>query len=370
MSNKKGLRLGSTLFSFTNEYHSRQYSLEQLLEEVAKRNIGPGVEIVGFSAIRGFPHTSDEFASHFRDLIAKLGLEPSCLGINADVYLRPDQPMTADESLAYHRAQIESAAKLGFPVARYQFLAGPEVIRRLLPTAEKLNVKLGLEIHAPHKVDSVEVMQYREMYAKENSPYLGFIPDFGASATAISPAFLRYVRKLGLPEGLISLAQKMWAEPEDPKNPHGKIEAFTARAQAEGLTWSRLASVLWHSVSSAVRSPAAGLRSCRRSCISTANSTTWMRMARCREFRTISCCRYLSKEDIPASCRANGKDTFFRTRAAWRKWRRTTDSATGFSVVPSGHVTRPHQYRLRELLTYVAARGRLIDARIRSSDCH
>ena len=235
MSNKKGLRLGSTLFSFTNEYHSRQYSLDQLLEQVAKRNIGPGVEIVGFSAIRGFPHTSDEFASHFRNLIAKLGLEPSCLGINADVYLRPDQPMTADESLAYHRAQIESAAKLGFPVARYQFLAGPEVIRRLLPTAEKLNVKLGLEIHAPHKVDSVEVMQYREMYAKENSPYLGFIPDFGASATAISPAFLRYVRKIGLPEGLISLVQKMWAEPDDPEKPHGKIEAFTARAQAEGF---------------------------------------------------------------------------------------------------------------------------------------
>ena len=235
MPEQKGLRLGATLFSFTNEYHGRQFSLDQLLEEVARRGLGPGVEIVGFSAVRGFPHTSDEFAGHFRNLLAKLGLEPSCLGINADVFLRPQQPMTPDQSLAYHVAQVESAAKLGFPVARYQFLAGPEVIRRLLPTAEKLNVKLGLEIHAPHKVDSPEVMEYREMYAEENSPYLGFIPDFGASASAISPAFLRFVRGLGMPEGLIALVQETWLEPDDPASPRGKREDFAAKANAAGF---------------------------------------------------------------------------------------------------------------------------------------
>ena len=235
MSKPKGLRLGSTLFSFTTEYHSRQYSLDQLLEQVAKRGVGPGVEIVGFSSIRDFPRISDEFAAHFRNLIAKLGLEPSCLSINADVFLRPAQPMTVEESLAYHVAQVETAAKLGFPVARYQFLAGTEVIRKLLPIAERLNVKLGLEIHAPHKVDSPEVMEYREMYAKENSPFLGFIPDFGASSTAISPAYLRFVRKLGMPEGLIAIVQEVWQAPDDPANPRGKHELLDAKAKLAGF---------------------------------------------------------------------------------------------------------------------------------------
>lgn len=236
MSNAAGLRLGSTFFSFTNEYHGRQYSLDQLLEEVARRNIGPGIEIVGFSAVRGFPHASDEFASHFRNLVARLGLEQSCLGINADVFLRPDQPMTPDESLAYHVAQVECAAKLGFPVARYQFLAGPEIIRRLLPTAERLNVKLGLEIHAPHRVDSPEVMEYREMYEKANSPYLGFIPDFGASATDVSPAYFQYLRQLGLPERLISLVNEMWLLPDNPARPDARHEQFVARAHADGFS--------------------------------------------------------------------------------------------------------------------------------------
>jgi hypothetical protein len=240
MTTVKGLRLGVTLFSFTSEYHGREYSLDQLLEKVAVLGLGPGVELVGFSHVRGFPNTTDEFADRFKSLMGRLGLEQSCLGINADIFLDPNKPMTADESLAYHTLQVETAAKLGFPVARYQFLAGPDVIRRLLPTAERLNVKLGLEIHAPHKVDSPEVMEYREMYEKENSPYLGFIPDFGASATAISPAYLRFVRNLGMPEGLISLVQEVWQQPDNPDRPHGKHEDFVKRAADAGFAKENL----------------------------------------------------------------------------------------------------------------------------------
>jgi hypothetical protein len=41
--------------------------------------------------------------------------EPSCLGINADIRIDPDRPMTADESGSYHERQLQAAAKLGFP---------------------------------------------------------------------------------------------------------------------------------------------------------------------------------------------------------------------------------------------------------------
>ena len=80
----KGLQLGVTLFSFTNEFHSRQYSFEQLLAKVAELNMGPGVEVVGYQSIRGFPSITDEFAARFRELMAKHHLQPSCLAINSD----------------------------------------------------------------------------------------------------------------------------------------------------------------------------------------------------------------------------------------------------------------------------------------------
>ncbi|HVB33463.1 MAG TPA: sugar phosphate isomerase/epimerase [Patescibacteria group bacterium] len=144
--------------------------------------------------------------------------------------------MTPDETLAYLDAQVDAAAKLGFPVARYQHLAGPDVIRRLLPKAERLGVKLGLEIHSPEKVNSPTVLKYREMYAKEKSPYLGFIPDFGSAARRVSPAFLDYCRELALPEALTAIAVELWQADDDPADPRSqKVAAFQARAKAAGF---------------------------------------------------------------------------------------------------------------------------------------
>jgi sugar phosphate isomerase/epimerase len=235
MEKKKGLKLGVTLFSFTNEFYGREYTLESLLEKIAELQLGPGIEIVGFAHLRNFPRITAQEADRFRNLISKLNLQQSCLGINADLYIEPKKPMTEADSLAYHEAQIDAAAKMGFPLVRYQFLAGPEVIRRLLPKAERLGVKLGLEIHAPEKVDSPVVMKYREMYERENSPYLGFVPDFGSTAERVSPAFIAYFRSIGIPEPLIALAQEIWNEPDVVGDPDSKIELFRERASVGGF---------------------------------------------------------------------------------------------------------------------------------------
>jgi sugar phosphate isomerase/epimerase len=232
MTETKGLRLGTTLFSFTNEFHGREYSLDELIAQVASLGLGPGIEIVGFAHVRGFPIVTDEFADHFRNQLAKAGLEQSCLGINADRWIIPDKPMSDDDLLAYHEVQIRAAAKLGFPAVRYQFGAGPELALRLLPLAEKLNVKLGMEIHAPDAVNSPVVMEFREMYAKADSPYLGFVPDFGSSAQRVSPAFGRYFKQIGLAPELVRLAESMW--PADPGDPHATISAFEQKAEAAG----------------------------------------------------------------------------------------------------------------------------------------
>lgn len=210
------IKLGSTLYSFTNEYHSRRYGVEDLIREVAKRNIGPGVEIVGFQSVRDFPLVSDAFADSFNRVITETGLTPTCLAINADALIDRDRPMTVDESVAYHEAQVRAAAKLGFPVARYQYAATPEVIERVTPLAERLQVKLGLEIHAPHTIDHPEVLAYREMYARVGSPYLGFIPDFGASARAVPKLYVDFFRWRGIDEDMIQKGLEIWDEDMEP----------------------------------------------------------------------------------------------------------------------------------------------------------
>ncbi|MFO1428079.1 MAG: TIM barrel protein [Steroidobacteraceae bacterium] len=212
---KPGLKLGTTLFSFTGEYHSREYTFEQLIAEVARRNLGPGLEIIGFQSIRGFPAMSDAFAERFRELMAQHGLQPSCFDANSDVMLRRGQMLSIEEQVAYHEPQIRAAAKLGFPTVRCQFTAPPEVLRRLVPLAEKLNVKMGPEIHAPLGLNSPPVVAYREMYAKVNSPCLGFVPDFGSTARSIPEPYLDTLRERGIPERLIQMALEIWKLPLD-----------------------------------------------------------------------------------------------------------------------------------------------------------
>lgn len=226
---RPGLKLGSTLFSFTNAFLRLDYSFEQLIAKVAELNLGPGIEVIGFQSIRGFPVVSDEFAARLRELIEQHRLVPSCLAINADVALRRGTLMSAEESVAYHEPQLRAAAKLGFPLVRYQFTASPEVIRRLVPLAEQLQVKMGLEIHAPHSPNSPEVLAYREMYAKVNSPCLGFIPDFGSSAKTIPPEYLDVLRAQGIGEDMLDAALEIWRATEDSATKkRGRFAEFAA----------------------------------------------------------------------------------------------------------------------------------------------
>lgn len=231
MSQVSQLKFGTTLYALTNEFLSRRYTFEELLEETSKRHTGPGVEIVGFQSIRGFPVVTDEFADRFKMLVDKYHLAPTSLGINADQEIRRGTIMSVDEMVAYHEPQLRAAAKLGFPVARYQYGAGPEVIRRLAPLAEKLNVKLGLEIHAPQHANHPDVLKFREMYDKVGSPYLGWIPDFSSTAKTVPPSLLAHFRDKGVPDDLIALALEVWHGAGDAQTRMGQ---YKERARAAG----------------------------------------------------------------------------------------------------------------------------------------
>lgn len=242
MSNlQKGLKLGTTLYSMTPAFHGREYSFEQLVRKVAAEGIGPGLEVVGFQSIRGFPEVSDEFADKFKALIEETGLTLSCLGINADLRIDPDKPMSDDDSVVYHERQVRAAAKLGFPLVRYQYPAGPAVIERVAPLAEKLGVKMGLEIHAPHHSQHPDVLAFREMYDRVGSKYLGFIPDFGATVRTVPPSFFEAQRELGVPEDLIKLAQEIWAEDGEP---YARRDRYIAAARAKGFEDRRIMSLV------------------------------------------------------------------------------------------------------------------------------
>lgn len=232
MTTSTGPQVGVTLYSFTNAWLSRKFELDGLLREVAKRGMGPNIEIIGFQSFKEFPDVSDEFAEHFKQLMAETGLNAVSCAINSDRFLKPGQQPIDDASLVeYHKRQLRSAKKMGFNLVRYQFALPVELLPQIAPYAEELDIRMGVEVHAPMWAGHPAVQAYGEMYDKLNTPYLGWIPDFGGTASRIPESMLNAAREIGAKESLLDRLKEIWVGPGMSHEKAGKLREW---AIAEG----------------------------------------------------------------------------------------------------------------------------------------
>lgn len=203
-------QLGITLYSASAEFRAGWYDFDGLLDRVAELGIGPGIEIVASQMIPTYPVVSDEFVATWRAAFDRHGFDASSFGANLDMGRRRDRDMTPDEEFEISELLFRGAKKLGFPLVRIQS-AKPELLTRLMPIAEELELKLAYEIHAPMGPNAPEIMKVRDVYEKLNSPLLGFVADFSSTMHAMSPTLLRAVRRAGLDDAAVDTLQQIWA---------------------------------------------------------------------------------------------------------------------------------------------------------------
>ena len=232
MSTAQAPQVGVTLYSFTNPWLTRKFDLEGLCREVVRRGMGPNIEIIGFQSFKEFPDVSDDFASRFRDLMAETGLNPVSCAINSDRFLKPgQQPIDDDALVEYHKRQLRSAKKMGFSLVRYQFTLPVELIPPVAAYAEELDIRMGVEVHAPMWAGHPAVQAYGEMYDKLDTPVLGWIPDFGGTSSRIPESMLEAARAAGAQESLLDRLKEIWA---GPGMGHEKARRLREGALAEG----------------------------------------------------------------------------------------------------------------------------------------
>jgi sugar phosphate isomerase/epimerase len=157
-----------------------------------------------------YPVVLDEFVARWRAAFDKHGFDESSFGANLDMGRRRDRDMTPDEEFEFSELLFHGAKKLGFPLVRIQS-AKPDLLRRLLPIAERLELKLAYEIHAPMGPNAPEILRVRDVYADLDSPLLGFVADFSSTMHAMSPTLLRAVRRAGLDDEAVDRLQQIWA---------------------------------------------------------------------------------------------------------------------------------------------------------------
>lgn len=172
------IKRGVSLYSFQEEYFLRKMSLEDILATVSGLGI-QGVEIIPDQMIPGYPIITDEFAKKWHGWMDKYGLTPVCIDMFLDWNKFKGRVMSDDERRDSITRDILNANKLGCTVIRVIHDVSPAILEPLAPIAEKNNVKLALEIHAPSYYTSPLEQELMAMFDRVKSPYLCFTLDLG-----------------------------------------------------------------------------------------------------------------------------------------------------------------------------------------------
>jgi sugar phosphate isomerase/epimerase len=178
MVSSHSIKRGVSLYSFQEEYFLRKMTLEDLIAATQKLDI-PGIEIIGDQMIPNYPNISDEFIKKWHGWMDKYERTPVCLDMFLDWNKYKGRVMTDEEKYESVVMDIKNANKLGCTVIRVIHDVKPSLLERLAPIAEKYNVKLALEIHAPSYYDSPFELELVETFQRVGSPYLCFTLDMG-----------------------------------------------------------------------------------------------------------------------------------------------------------------------------------------------
>ena len=232
-------QLGLTLYSASAEFRAGWFDFDGLLDRVAELGIGPGIEIVASQVLPTYPVVSDEFVTTWREAFDRHGFDASSFGANLDMGKRRDRDMTPDEEFEVSELLFRGAKKLGFPLVRIQS-AKPDLLRRLLPVAEDLDLELAYEIHAPMGPNAPEIVKVRDLYAELDSPLLGFVADFSSTMHSMSPTLLRAVRRAGLGDEEVQRLQEIWATDASMRE---RQEEFIGYLNSRGFDPGRLGSL-------------------------------------------------------------------------------------------------------------------------------
>jgi sugar phosphate isomerase/epimerase len=230
-----GIKLGTTLYSMTSEFAAGVFDQESLIKVVADEGIGPGVEFNIAQLLRTYPDVDDAFVKLWFDSLEKYELEPSAVGTNLDMGRRKDRDMTPDEEHDFLARQLKTANTLGFKKVVIRS-AGKELLRSLLPLAEKYDQKLGYEIHAPSGPNDPKVVEIRELYEELGSDRLGFTADFSSTMHHLSPMLLRQLAEMGLDEKHFAVMDEIWHEPTPM---HVRNQKFEDYLSGEGVDFLR-----------------------------------------------------------------------------------------------------------------------------------
>lgn len=192
------MQVGTSAFSFTDEWLARRFTLPQLLTRIAELELGPGLELIGFQTWRSYPLLSPTEIVEFRRTVEVLGLQPAALGAEIDLLRRVDRPMTTAEAVDFLLPQVAAARDLGFPLLRVPTSVPGAVLEQVVPAAERTGVTVVVEVQGGQTPDDVAAG--------------ALALDFSVSMTTVPEAFVDAVARAGMRRDDVDALVERWEQ--------------------------------------------------------------------------------------------------------------------------------------------------------------
>jgi hypothetical protein len=157
-------------------------TIEDCLSEAS--SIGAAaIELLPEEMVPDFPNPSDKWVEQWRGWMDKYHLVADTYCQFQDTVLTKGVELSLDEGVAMLERDLKLANRMGFKHMRLLIGTPISVVEKALPLAEKYNVWMGYEIHAPATTDTRLVQRWIQTIEKLKTRNLGLIPDFGIFQT-------------------------------------------------------------------------------------------------------------------------------------------------------------------------------------------
>lgn len=207
------IKTSVSLYSYQDEYYDGILDLEGCLRETAKAG-ATGVELLAEQMIKKFPLPieTEEFRAQWFGWMKQYGLTPICYDAFLENHIYDNRTLTLKEQINMMCRDLRLASMLGFTVLRTLVSTPLDVIEGSLEYAEKVGVKIGLEVHAPFSLNSGWADGYLEMIRRTGSKYFGFVPDMGIFCRNIPDVTRDQARRAGASEECIKIVDDAYAQ--------------------------------------------------------------------------------------------------------------------------------------------------------------
>ncbi|MRW89813.1 xylose isomerase [Duganella sp. FT80W] len=172
------IKRGVSLYSYQYETFLRKMTLDDCIAHAAGLG-AKGIEVLAEQSFTSFPEVPQAQIDGWFASLERHGAYAQCHDMFLDTKLYKHRKLSFDEMVASMQRDLHFAHKLGCKTMRIIVNTPPEVVVACVPLAEKLDIRMGIEVHSPFHFDHPWILRYTELTRATGSDHVGYIPDMG-----------------------------------------------------------------------------------------------------------------------------------------------------------------------------------------------